>query len=105
MKNVILNFPSRSRLAEFITKSRLKDSDSNINECSLSAQLTDSQIVLACTKYEALLQRQEPAFLSDTSPSAVSSRENPSELFYRPLYTPGDQKDEQKGPRGRQEPR
>jgi hypothetical protein len=56
MKQVVLFFPDNIKLSEFILTQRVSGIETKSSEASLKGVLTDDQIVVACTKYEAELQ-------------------------------------------------
>jgi hypothetical protein len=65
MRKVVLFFSKASRIAEFILENRIGGALVCSTEQSLSAILFEDLIVLACTKYGALLHKPPLNYLSD----------------------------------------
>ncbi len=53
MKKVILIFPDTVRMAHFVITYSISNAEANTKELSLYAYLTEDQIALACTLYNA----------------------------------------------------
>jgi transposase-like protein len=77
MKKVVLKFPDTARMAEFILTYRIGNAETNTRQCTLYAHVTEMQIVIACTEYEALLQKFEPAVHVDTVRFSSKERIDP----------------------------
>jgi hypothetical protein len=56
MKNVTLYFPDSVALFDFILNEKVKGVTTYSNICSLEGILSDQQIVVACTKYQAYVE-------------------------------------------------
>ena len=57
MKKVVLIFPSTSNMADFILLYRIKGVLVSSSERSLSATLSEREIVIACTQFGAELKK------------------------------------------------
>ncbi len=57
MKKVLLRFPDSKTATDFITQYKIASAVVGTNPRFLTAILNHEQIVAACTKYEAILQR------------------------------------------------
>ncbi len=55
MREVVLTLPDTATLADFIVNNAVHIAETNSKEKSLTAVLTDKEIVDACTKYQAEL--------------------------------------------------
>jgi hypothetical protein len=56
MNKVVLLFPDTIALTEFLLLHRIAGAEVNTLERSLTCKLTDKQLLIACTKYQAQLQ-------------------------------------------------
>lgn len=63
MPNVVLLFPNTSSIAAFVLENKVPGAQINSTEQSLSADLSEDQIVTACTRYGALLKGKTPSLL------------------------------------------
>lgn len=55
MNKVILVFPNTSSLSDFIFQHRISGVEVSTCDRSLSGQVTDEQMLIACTQYQAQL--------------------------------------------------
>ena len=53
MQKFFLVFPNTSMMAEFIIGNRISKAEVNSSDQTLSAPLTEDEIILACTQYGA----------------------------------------------------
>ena len=60
MKEVALYFTTTAQLADFLLIERIKGVETFVLDCSLKGRLSDKQIVIACTKYNAVVGTMTP---------------------------------------------
>lgn len=61
MRKTVLLFPDTTKMAEFIMQYRASNAEVNSVELTLTALLSEEQIVAACTAYEAVIKAFVPA--------------------------------------------